>query len=147
MKMFLRIVLLLALCVNRALAPSAQEEAEFRTVDILIDSQGEALAAYQLDWTIASGNATIVGIEGGEHSAFREAPYYDPQAIQQERVIVAAFKVASANELPKGKTRVATIHLRTKAGAQCEYKFHKIEAATSDGRRILIEASAQERKV
>lgn len=150
MKRFLQFLAGFVICTTPILVSPfvpAQTEPEFRTVDIFIDSQGEPLAAYQLDWSIASRNATIVGIEGGEHPAFKNPPYYDPKAIQQERIIVAAFTLSSSDPLPKGTTRVATIHLQTTAGAHCEFKFQKFEAAASDGRRIPIEASSRERKV
>lgn len=119
---------------------------EFRVVDIFIDPKGKPLAAYQLDWRVASANAKIVGIEGGDHPAFRNPPYYDPKAIQQERVIVAAFNVSEDTGLPKRRTRVATIHLQTKAGARCDYRLTKAEAATSDGHRISIETTSRERE-
>src|SRR5436190_5755895 len=47
-------------------APTPRTAVEFRTVDIFIDPNGKPLAAYQLDWIVASQNAKIVGIEGGE---------------------------------------------------------------------------------
>ena len=146
-----RFVYLIAACLIAAQGPLSSGAAEpnsgveFRTVEIYLDPKGKPLAAYQLDWTITSHDAKIVGIEGGEDAAFQEPPYYDPQAIQHERVVVAAFKVASERNLPKHRTRVATIHLQTKAGASCRYKFEKAEAATSNGGRISIEASIQER--
>src|SRR5256885_1567618 len=78
----------------------------FATVDVYVDSSHDVLAAYQLEWTGQSANARIVGIEGGENSAFKEPPYYDPNAMQQERVILASFSTANAAKLPRGKTRV-----------------------------------------
>jgi len=126
-------------------AKTGLDNFEFRVVDVFIDPKGKPLAAYQLDWRAISGNAKIVGIEGGEHPAFRNPPYYDPKAIQQERVIVAAFNVNEESGLPKRRTRVATIHLRTKAGARCEYRVGKAEGATTDGRRISIETTSVER--
>jgi hypothetical protein len=136
----------IASAIFASLAPGAADGGiEFRAVDLFLDPSGQSLAAYQLDWTISSQNGVIVGVEGGEGSSFNEPPYYDPKAIQHEHVIVAAFKVTDARNLPKQKTRVATIHLQTSAGAACSYKFHKAEAATSNGRRITIEASSRER--
>jgi hypothetical protein len=120
---------------------------EFRAVDIFIDSKGEPLAAYQLEWKIRSGGGRIVGIEGGEHPAFKEAPFYDPKAIQQERAILAGFKVTDGDHLPKGKTRIATIHIQTTAGLVCEYKVEQATAASTNGGRIPIEASSRERTI
>jgi hypothetical protein len=82
----------------------------FRAVDIAIDCGATPLAAYQLEFKATNGNAKIVGIEGGEPAAFQRAPYYDPKAMQEERVIIAAFSTQSG--LPQGKVRVATIHLQ-----------------------------------
>ncbi len=130
---------------SQSAPPSAVDRFEFRTVDIFIDPKGKSLAAYQLDWRIASTNGKIVGIEGGEHPAFRNPPYYDPGAIQHERVIVAAFNTGEESGLPRHRTRIATIHLRTKVGARCDYRLSKAEAASSDGRRISIETESRER--
>jgi hypothetical protein len=54
---------------------SAQEHAtgnnavHFRAVDIYLDTKDKPLAAYQLQFWITSGEAKIVGIEGGAHPA------------------------------------------------------------------------------
>jgi len=60
----------------------------------------------------------IVGIEGGEHPAFREPPMYDPKAMQHERVIIAAFNTAPSDELPR-ENASATIHLEAKGMTRC----------------------------
>lgn len=117
----------------------------FRTVDIFVDSTNKPLAAYQLEFT-ASAGAKIVGIEGGEHAAFREAPFYDPKAIQHERVIIGAFSTATADKLPTGKTRVATIHLQTTDEHPPRYEVRLKTAATVDGRKISAQASAEEKQ-
>ena len=124
---------------------SAAAEAEFRAVDIFIDSKGQPLAAYQLDWKIASGQAKIVGIEGGDHAAFKEPPFYDPRAMQKDRAILASFKVAESEKLPKGRLRVATIHLQVPNGKPCKYSIQRAAAVDNNGERISIEASSQER--
>lgn len=91
----------------------AQESSPVRfcAVDIYLDAGSTPLAAYQVDFSITNGVGKIVGIEGGEHQAFRSAPHYDPKAIQNEHVIIAAFSLLPANGLPSGRTRVATVHL------------------------------------
>lgn len=118
----------------------------FQAVEIFADSQAAALAAYQLEFTVTSGNAKIVGIEGGEHSAFAEAPFYDPKAIQHERVILAAFSTLSADKLPTGKTRVATIHLQISGTDEFKFETKLTTAASSDGNRIAVEISATEKR-
>ena len=142
------IVLLLAVLICSVLAqPSATNQPlRFRTVDIFIDSRETPLAAYQLEFSIKSGNAKVVGIEGGEHPAFKEAPFYDPKAIQQERVIIAAFNTAAAGNLPKGRTRVATIHLQVGGEQTAEYSVQLETAATAGGNKISMKATFEERK-
>ena len=118
----------------------------FRVVDIYVDSKGAPLAAYQLRLSITNTGAKIVGIEGGEHPAFRKPPVYDPKAIQHERVIIAAFNTGSSDELPKGKTRVATIHVRSMGDEALQCRLRMQTAANPEGTRIAIEATWEERK-
>jgi len=147
----MRTALMFLLCVLAAplfAQQPADEEGRgsFRVVDIYVDSKGAPLAAYQLRLSITNAGAKIVGIEGGEHLAFHEPPLYDPKAMQHERVIIAAFNTGSSNELPKGKTRVATIHIQTTGdeALQCILKMQT--AANPEGTRIAIEATWEERK-
>ena len=125
---------------------TATEEGRVRfcAVDIYVDSKASPLAAYQLEFTVTNGVAKIVGIEGGEHVAFHEPPFYDPKAMQHERVILAAFN--TGDQLPSGKTRVATIHLQVTNSLplQCELKLQA--AGNSAGARIAAEVSFEERK-
>jgi hypothetical protein len=118
----------------------------FCAVDVYVDSGSTPLAAYQLEFSVAGGAAKIVGIEGGELPAFAEPPYYDPKAMQNDKVIIAAFSLAPASQLPKGKTRVATIHLRTASAVKLQYEFKLQVAANSDGNRIPAEITVQERQ-
>src|SRR5438067_1034311 len=46
----------------------------FRAVDIFVDSKATPLAAYQLEFVADAQRVKLVGIEGGEHAAFREPP-------------------------------------------------------------------------
>ena len=140
------VVLFFGLAAGLFAQETATEEGRIRfcAVDIYVDSKASPLAAYQLEFTVTNGIAKIVGIEGGEHPAFREPPFYDPKAMQHERVILAAFN--TGNELPSGKTRVATIHLQVSGSAalQCELKLQA--AGNSAGARIAAETSFEERK-
>ena len=108
----------------------------FAAVDVWLDPGANPLAAYQLTFTITNVPTLIVGIEGGEHAAFKEPPYYDPQAIQHERVIIAAFNTAPAGQLPQGKTRVATIHLQVSGERVPESLVQLQVAAGPDGQSI-----------
>ena len=118
----------------------------FQAVDIFVDSQATVLAAYQLEFAVTNGNAKIVGIEGGEHPAFAEAPFYDPKAIQHERVILAAFSTQAADKLPIGKTRVATIHLQISGTDELKFETKLTTAASSDGNKISVTISATEKR-
>ncbi|MEW6157888.1 MAG: hypothetical protein AB1813_10680 [Verrucomicrobiota bacterium] len=117
----------------------------FAAVDIFLDPNGQPLAAYQLEFFSANGQVKIVSIEGGEHPAFKDAPYYDPKAIQKEKVILAAFSTASVAGLPLLKTRVATIHLQITGGGH-EYQSKLITAATATGKAITPIVTIEERK-
>jgi hypothetical protein len=140
------LLLALLLTFGGQLFAQSTNTVRFQAVEIFADSQTAALAAYQLEFTVTSGNAKIVGIEGGEHPAFAEAPFYDPKAIQQERVILDAFSMQSADKLPTGKTRVATIHLQISSSDQLKFETKLTAAASSDGSRIAVELSATEKR-
>ena len=106
----------------------------FAPLHIYLDSSNKLLAAYQFELKAAAGQIKIVGVEGGQHKAFKEAPYYDPAALANDRIIIAAFNTGS--ELPKGRTRIATIHLQIIGDADPDYELKLIIAADSDGKEI-----------
>jgi hypothetical protein len=117
--------------------PAIEEgRSRFRAVDIYLDAKGTPLAAYQLEFAVTNVVVKVVGIEGGDHPAFRNPPFYDPKAIQHERVILGAFSTDAAEKLPTGKTRVATIHLQAFGDADPEFKLKLQVAADSSGARI-----------
>ena len=126
----------------------ANEEgrSRFCAMDIFVDFGSTPLAAYQLVFVATNGIAKIVGIEGGEHLAFRQPPFYDPKAMQHERVIIAAFSTAPAAGLPTGRTRVATIHFQTNGRQLPQFELKLQTAADVQGNRISAEASFEERK-
>jgi len=130
----------------------AQEPADeegrsrFCAVDIFVDSGRTPLAAYQLRFAVTNGVAKIAGIEGGEHPAFRQPPFYDPKAVQNEVAIVASFCTAEAAELPKGKTRVATIHLRATGTRPPQIDLKLQTAADTQGNKIYCLTSFEQRK-
>ena len=94
-----------------------------------------------MEFRVEKGDAKIVGVEGGSHAAFREPPFYDPKAIQQERVILAAFNTGKPDKLPKNKTRVATIHLQLRGSKEPEFSVKLKTAANADGEKISAEAT------
>jgi hypothetical protein len=127
--------------------PAIEEgRSRFRAVDIYVDAGSTPLAAYQLEFAATNGVARIVGIEGGEHPAFRQPPFYDPKAIQHERVIIAAFSTASAADLPTGKTRVATVHYQTTNTQPPRFDLKLQTAGDAHGNKLPVQASFEERK-
>jgi hypothetical protein len=137
--------ILLVLCALCGFA-RAEDAAHFRTVDIYVDAGGTPLAAYQLEFQARRGNAKIVGIEGGADAVFKDPPYYDAKAMQQDRVIIAAFSTEAEAKLPKQKTRVASIHVRVSDEENPDYAVKLTVAADSSGKKISADATFVERK-
>ena len=122
-------------------AASGLPQPSFGWVDVYIDSEDAPLAAYQFELAAESGDFKIVGIEGGEHAAFSAPPYYDPAALQHDRVIIAAF--STADELPTGRTRVVRVHVMVEGDAP-QYVATLAVAATADGSRIPVSIQLEE---
>ncbi len=134
------VLLLPAPQVSRASKP-VKQTIRFAPVHIYIDSGSKPLAAYQFELKAAAGQIKIVGVEGGEHAAFKEAPYYDPAALMDDRIIIAAFN--TGRDLPAGRTRVATIHLQIFGDAEPEYQLTLVAAADNNGEKISAELNLQ----
>lgn len=111
---------------------------EFRSVAVFLVSTNAPLAAYQLQFNVISDGAKIVGIEGGEHPAFAGPPFYDPEAMQHERVILAAFSTNSAPQLPAGRTRMATVHLQVRRGEELKFTTKLDAAADANGNKLTV---------
>jgi hypothetical protein len=116
-----------------------QPGVRFAPLHIYLDSGNSSLAAYQFELNATAGQIKIVGVEGGQHEAFKEAPYYDPAALTKDRIIIAAFN--TGRDLPKDRTRIATIHLQIIGGAEPEYDLKLNIAADADGKEIPAEIS------
>jgi hypothetical protein len=119
--------------------PIVQPSVRFAPLHIYLDSGNQSLAAYQFELEATAGQIKIVGVEGGQHKAFKEAPYYDPVALANDRIIIAAFNTGS--DLPKGRTRIATIHLQIIGDAEPEYELKLTVAADADGEEISAKIS------
>ena len=122
-----------------------QPAVRFAAVDVHLDSGAVPLAAYQFELTAQTGEFTIVGIEGGEHPAFAEPPYYDPAALSQDRVIIAAFHIGP--DLPVGSTRVARVHVRLVGPQEPDYVVNLEVAASADGTEIPATATIAEGEI
>ena len=141
------IIILLSICVIvPVLAQQSdvdylvnQPKVRFAPLHIYLDSGNKSLAAYQFEFKATAGQIKIVGVEGGQHKAFEEAPYYDPAALANDRIIIAAFNTGS--ELPKGRTRIATIHLQIIGDDEPDYELKLIVAADADANEIPAKIS------
>ena len=133
-------VTLLAPRVGRA-GKVFEQPVRFSALYIYLDSGGESLGAYQFELKTTAGSAKIVGVEGGEHTAFREAPYYDPAALAQDRIIIAAFN--TGRNLPTGRTRIATLHLQITGTAKPQYELIPMVAADAEGQGLSAEITLE----
>ncbi len=125
-----RVLVLLAVLLSCTSAASGTQVAgRFRPVEIWIDSGTTPLAAYQVE--VQADGADIVGVEGGAPAAFSQPPHYDPAALRGHRIILAAF--STGDDLPRGRVRVATLHMREAAGAEPTYRIELMAAAGADG--------------
>lgn len=138
-------LLLILLILSLPSTVQAADTPRFGTVDIYLDPHGLPLAAYQLELNTSDAQVKISGIEGGGHTTFQNPPYYDPKAMQGNQVILAAFSKAAADQLPKGKVRVATVHYMTTGSGKPDFTLKLITSGTSNARKIKAEASIQER--
>jgi hypothetical protein len=118
---------------------TAQPGVRFAPLHIYLDSGNNSLAAYQFELKATAGQIKIVGVEGGSHEAFKEAPYYDKAALMKERIIIATFSTGS--NLLKGRTRIATIHLQILGDTEPQYELKLMVAADTDGNEIHAKIS------
>ncbi len=139
------LIILLSLCVIVPVLarqsdpeyPDDQPKVRFAPLHVFIDPASKSLAAFQFELKTISGQIKIVGVEGSAHAAFNEAPYYDPAALANDRIIIAAFNTAS--DLPETRLRIATIHLQIIGDAEPEYELDLTIAADADGKEIPAE--------
>ena len=111
--------------------PASAPGVRFPYLDVYFDAGARPLAAYQFELIADPERVKIVGVEGGEHAAFAGPPYYDPAALQDSRIIIAAFNIGKS--LPVGKTRIARLHLYVTGAGEPEYEIKLQAAASADG--------------
>ncbi len=125
--------LAVAVLVLGASALAAQDRPAFAVYDVVLDSESRVLGA----WQVEVKGLEVVGLEGGDTAAWREAPYYDPAALAGGRLLVAGFTLdASA---PAGRVRVASIHAIARPGADATVTL--VAAAESGGARFVPKAT------
>jgi len=115
----------------------AKPAVRFRAVAIELEVGAEGLAAYQVELVVRSGDASIVGVEGGTAAGFTTPPYYDPAALHAGRIVLAAFNTKVS--LRPGRHRVAVVHLR-ETGPAPSYAVEVVAAAAADGARVKVRA-------
>lgn len=124
-----------------ALPQIVETDTRFETLDIYIETT-EPLAAWQFELREVSGRMRVVGVENGETVAFPEAPYFDLAAVSEgtaDRIIVADYSMRQAVELPTGRNRLATIHIRIEGTAEPDYVLNLMAAGGANGEPIQAE--------
>jgi hypothetical protein len=124
------------------LPATKSSDVRFAWVDAFIDPLGQPLAAYQFELTAEGADVTLVGVEGGEHPAYVEPPYYDPKANLQNRIVIAAFN--TGDDLPKTRTRVARVMVRVSRTGQPRYSAKLDVCASNDVKPINASISVSE---
>ena len=131
---------------NPAVADEAMEGgARFAALQVYVDSESIPLAAWQFELSERNGLMQVVGVENGESAAFRAAPYFDREAVRlgtADRIIVADFSLEN-DALPRGKTRIATIHVRLAGAAEPDYELRLTAAGNAAGANIQAEISLE----
>lgn len=113
----------------------------FQTIDVYVDAGGKPLAAYQVSVRSAAKNALLSGLEGGDHPAFARPPYYDPKALIDETVIVAGL--STADDLPRGRTRVARLHVQVTGADDPRFEAKLHVAAGPDGAAVAATVTVE----
>ena len=131
------LVLLAACClVPTAAGADSGGSPRFVPVEIHLDSP-QPVAAWQFELRDRNGAMKVVGIERGGIPAFPDAPYYDREAVAAggaDRIIVADYTLADASRLPRGRMRLAILHLMLEGDADFELRL--VTATRSDGQAI-----------
>lgn len=128
------------LAVGATLVGQEPAGLRFSAVDIYVDSGADPLAAYQIELKDPARSVHITGIEGGEHASFEEPPFYDPKAMRNDRVVLAAFSTVA--DLPTGRTRVARVHFQVRGEAEPTFELRLVTAAKRDGSALEAKVSS-----
>lgn len=135
---------------TQPVALNANSLSTFTHVDLTIDAGSQHLGAWQVEYAAALvndsgdtiGTVELVGIEGASialtsgtatasaassvspASVYAAPPHYDPDALSQNRVILAAFSTQPAAQLPTGVVPVARLHLHIRLDANQSGHIH-----------------------
>ena len=122
-----------------ALSPSATADPNeisaprFVPVEVYLESP-EPVAAWQFELADRAGAMQVVGIERGGHDAFPRAPYYDRDALTGDtapRIVVADYSLVLESALPRGRFRVATLHVML--DGEPDFALRLVTATTAGG--------------
>jgi hypothetical protein len=129
--------------VARYTSDATDTDVRFAPVDLFLDTD-QALAVYQLELLVKGGDAKIVGVEGGDSDGFSNAPYYDPDALSQGRIVLGAF--STEHVLTRGRRRVATVHMQEAGAVPATYELRLVVAANADGAAVTARPELGGRK-
>lgn len=134
------ILLCFVLCAAALPGWSFAEEAKvrFAALDVHLEST-EPVAAWQFELSESGGRMRVVGVENGDSPAFARAPYYDRKAVSDgraDRIIVADFTLRSGKEIPVGRVRIATVHVRLAGDSEPEYVLRLVTAGNAEGEPV-----------
>lgn len=110
---------------------AGQVPVRFETLDVLLDSHGATLVAWQARFVDPTGRARIVGVEGGDDPAFAAPPFHDPRALSQGELVLAAFDTSHTG--PTTRSRVARLHLAVTGDAPAHFDVALEVAAGPSG--------------
>jgi hypothetical protein len=111
-----------------ALLPKQEPQLRFVAVEIYAETNGRALAAWQIEVDCDPAKAKIVGVEGSGE----KPPYYDPAALQGGRIILASF--TTEPHPPAGRVLIARVHLQETS--RTDYSVKLMAAASPGGERF-----------
>ena len=130
------------------LASDVLSSPRFIALDIYLQSD-EPIAAWQFNLADRDGRFKIVGIESGDSAAYQRAPYYDREAInlgQSDRIVIANYSLADADDLPTGRMRLATVHLVQEERNEINVNLELVNATNYNGTTTKASISWAERK-
>ena len=110
----------------------------FAALDVFLES-AQPVAAWQFELSEAGGRMRVVGVENGDSPAFAKAPYYDRKAVSDgraDRIIVADFTLRPEAELPVGRVRIATVHMRIAGEPEPEFVLRLVTAGNGRGEPV-----------
>ena len=113
-------------------------EVRFAALDIHLES-AEPVAAWQFKLSEAGARMIVVGVENGDSPVFGKAPYYDRKAVSDgraDRIVVADFTLRPAAELPVGRVRIATVHVRLTGASEPDYVLRLVTAGNAQGEPV-----------